>query len=67
MFEDRPSLPKYNEAWNVDTVIECLAGWPDSGQLMLKELTLKTALLMTLLSGQRGQSVHNLKAEDVKL
>lgn len=67
VFENRPSLPKYNETWDVDTVVECLAGWPDTGELTLKQLTLRTVMLLALLSGQRGQSIHSLKVEDIKL
>ena len=42
VFENRPSLPRYNETWDVDTVVEWLAGWPDTGLLTLKHLTLRT-------------------------
>ena len=67
VFENRPSLLRYNETWDVHTVVERLAGWPDTGLLTLKQLTMRTVMLLALLSGQRGQSIHSLKVQDVKL
>lgn len=60
VFEQRPSLPKYTETWDVDTVMDSLAEWPDTHLLSLKQLTLRTVVLLALLSGQRGQSIHSL-------
>ena len=67
VFEQRPSLPKYTETWDVDTVMDSLAEWPDTHLLSLKQLTLRTVVLLALLSGQRGQSIHCLQVEDNKL
>ena len=66
VFEQRPSLPKYTETWDVDTVMDSLAEWPDTYLLSLKQLTLRTVVLLALLSGQRGQSIHSLQVEDIK-
>ena len=46
---------------------EYLAEWPETDKLSLKFLTLRTVVLFTLLSGQRGQTVHKLHVDDVKL
>ena len=67
VFEQRPSLPKYTETWDVDTVMDSLAEWPDTHLQSLKQLTLRTVVLLALLSGQRGQSIYSSQVEDIKL
>ena len=44
-----------------------LAAMPDNQDMSLKELTLRTVLLLTLLTGQRGQALHSLKVSDVRM
>jgi len=65
VFESRPSLPKYQTTWNVDIVISSLAEWPSLSTMTLMELTLRTVMLLALLSGQRGQTLHLLRVSDV--
>ena len=67
VFNNRPSLPKYCDTWEVDTVIDMLGKWPDAEQLSLMKLTLRTLMLIALLSGQRGQTLHSLTVDDVKM
>ena len=67
MFQNRPPLPKYQETWDVDVVLKFLADWQDAENLSLQRLTYKTVMLLALLTGQRGQSLHNLKVDDVRL
>ena len=67
VFEKRPSLPKYQETWEVDDVLSYLDSLPDIDHLSLKDLTLKTCMLLALLTGQRGQALHSLKREDIKI
>ena len=57
-FELKPSLPKYNEIWDVRVVSDYLKTFDASSALSLKELTLKLTMLLCLTSGQRGQTVH---------
>ena len=56
----RPSLPRYVETWDVKVVLQFLANLHPPSKLPLKELTLKLLMLVSLVSGQRGQSVHLL-------
>ena len=67
VFENRPSIPKYQDTWDVDNVLQYLAGWPSVEKLSLKQLSLRLVMLLALLSGQRGQTIHTLKSEDVRL
>lgn len=67
VFENRPSLPKYQEAWDVDTVVEYLETWAEVEKLNLKHLTLRLVMLLALVSGQRGQTLHTLQVNDVKV
>ena len=66
VFEKKPALPRYVDTWDVDTVLSCLTEWPSLEDIQLKDLTLRTVMLLALLSGQRGQSLHSLLVEDVK-
>ena len=67
VFEKRPSLPRYMETWDVDVVLDSLVQWPQVETMQLRELTLRTVMLLALLSGQRGQSLHSLLVDDIKL
>ena len=66
MFEKKTSLPRYSETWDVDKVLDCLIEWPSLEDIQLKDLTLRTIMLLALLSGQSGQSIHSLLVEDIK-
>ena len=65
VFTDKPPLPKYVETWDVDTVLEVLKHWPCLDKIDLKKLTLRTVMLLAIVSGQRGQSIHKLHVEDI--
>ena len=67
VFEKRPALPKYQETWDVDVVLEFLCTWPTVQTISLKLVTLRLVMLLALLSGQRGQTLHTLKIDDVRL
>ena len=66
VFQSRPSLPHYTETWDVDAVLDCLVEWPSLEKIDLKHLSLRTVMLLSLVSGQRGQSLHTLLVDDVK-
>ena len=61
-----PFLSRYTETWDVDKVLDCLIEWPSLEDIQLKDLTVRTIMLLALLSGQRGQSIHSLLVEDIK-
>lgn len=61
-FNLRPSLPRYCVTWDVDILFSYLrATGQVSCEINLKELTLRTVCLAAILSGQRVQTLHQLK------
>ena len=67
IFELRPALPRYNSIWDVGVVFSYFRGRPSASELKLKELTLKLAFLLSLLSGQRCQTIKYLTLENMEL
>lgn len=63
IFECRPSLPRYQETWDVTVVLDYLAKLGPPEKLSLKNLTLKVVMLMALLSGQRRQTLNTLSID----
>ena len=66
IFELKPSLPKYNEIWDVRVVLDYLKTFGASSALLLKELTLKLTMLLCLTTGQRGQTIHKFDINDIQ-
>ena len=60
----RRSLPRYSSIWDVGLVFDMFKQQPLVQFLSLYDLTLRTVMLLTLVSAQRGQSLHLL---DIKL
>lgn len=58
VFELKPALPKYNEVWEVSTVLDYLKTYKSANQLNLKELSQKLTMLLYLLTAQRCQTIH---------
>ena len=56
----RPSLPRYVEIWNVQVVLNILADLHPPSKLSLWKLTLELAMLVSLVCGQRAQSIQLL-------
>ena len=67
IFECRPSLPRYQETWDVTVVLDYLAKLGPPEKLSLKNLTLKVVMLMELLSGQRRQTLHKLSIDCMQI
>ena len=67
VFESRPALPKYTHTWNVETVLKYLKTLESTSEISLKDLTLKLVMLIALLSGQRCQSIHSIKTNNIIL
>ena len=59
-FEKRTPHPKYNKIWDVSLVLNYLTTLDPIEKLTLKDLTLKLLMLLLLVTGQRGQSIHLL-------
>lgn len=60
VYESRPSVPRYVETWDVTVVLKFLAPLHPPSKLTLRELTLKLVMLVSLVSGQRAQSIQLL-------
>ena len=56
VFETRPSLPCYSETWDVNVVLDYIAGLGQPEDQDLKMLTYKAVMLLALLTGQRRQT-----------
>ena len=67
VFETRLPTPKYNSIWDVSTVLKHLTKCYPNGTLSLKDLTFKVLMLLLLVSGQRGQSIHLLDLQHMKM
>ena len=60
IFTLRPSLPRYGSTWDVSIVLKYLRSQSPPEALTLMALSQKLATLLLLLTGHRGQSIHNL-------
>ena len=61
IFTMRPALPRYGITWDVGQVLAFLRTQFPLRRLTLRELAQKLAMLLALLSGHRGQSLHMLE------
>ena len=61
IYNIKPPMPRYSKTWDVDIVLKFLANWMPLQSLSLKELTLKAVTLVALVSGNRAQSIHEMK------
>ena len=52
-----PPVPRYRTTWVVDLFLCYLSSLHEPSQVSLKSLTLKTTMLITLVSAQRGWSL----------
>lgn len=66
VFEERSAQPRYEDTWNVDIVLIYLDQLLEAKHLSLKDLTLKTCMLLALVTVQRAHALHILTVEDVK-
>ena len=63
MFHVRPPEPRYSFTWDVNVLLTFLESWFPLSALELKQLTLKTAALVALVSAQRSQTLSALSVE----
>lgn len=64
-FIKRPILPKNQTIWDTDIVLQWIRRTSPVKDLDLKDLTLKLVILMALLSGQRVQTLHMIRLENM--
>ena len=67
VFNTRPSLPRYQEIWDISIVFTFLRSLHPPEKLTLKDLTMKTTILVASLSGQRCQTIHALDVNNMVL
>ena len=66
VFRSRLSFTRYKLTWNVSDVLSYLQTKGPTENLKLPDFFLKTVMLVTLLSGQRCQTVHALTLSGMK-
>ena len=64
-YKQRPSFPRYVVTWDVGKVLNFLAKWHPPSSLSIKQLTLKTVMLIALTSSDRAQTIHALRVDRV--
>lgn len=60
VFELKPSLPKYQEIWDVNNVLLFFKQISSIQTISLKDLTINLATLLCLLTAQRCQTIHKI-------
>ena len=65
VFVNRPALPRYNITWNVSIVLSFLKTMSPNENLTLTLLTKTLVVLLLLLFGQRGQTVHMIDIRNI--
>jgi len=66
IFAQRPALPKYNNTWDTTVVLGYLEKLFPHKCISLLQLSRKLAVLLLLLTGQRGQSIHSLDLRNIE-
>ena len=66
VFETRKPKPKYDDIWDASKVLNYLSTLHPVKELSLKDLTLKVLMLLLLVTGQRGQSIHLMTLSAMK-
>ena len=59
-FNSRPPMPRYQQTWDVDKVLNHLSSLGDNKNLSLKQLSQKTLILMALASAGRVSELQKL-------
>ena len=66
IFELKPVFPKYSMIWDVNKIFDYFRSLPSPSFLDLKMLSHKLVMLLMLLSGgQRSQTIHSIKINDI--
>ena len=65
VFQLRSTATRYTQRWDVGKVLSYLQTIPNSEDVPLKDLTLKTAMLVSLVSAQIGQTIYYLNLNDM--
>lgn len=67
VFKLRPNVPKYTSTWDPAIVLSYIRHWYPLDTLDLRRMTLRTAILLALTTGQRIQTLHSIKTHNIKI
>ena len=67
VFLQNKPLPKYDCTWDVAVVLKYLETLYPHSDITLKNLTLKLVMIILLVSGQRGQTVHLMDLSSMEM
>ena len=59
----RPTVPRYVVTWDVKLVLDFLHSWYPHSTLTIKQLTLKTCMLIALSSSDRAQTLQKIRVD----
>ena len=65
-YERNPPAPRYSTFWDVSRVFNMLKTWGKNSNLSLKDLSFKVAMLLLLVTAQRGQTIIALSIKDME-
>ena len=63
-FQSRPPLPRYQGTWDVSVVLHHIGGHQLDQSLSLKELSLRTVMLLALTRPSRSADISKLNLKD---
>ena len=67
VFNSRPSLPRYNSIWNVETVLNYFRTLPSVDQIPLLLLSQKLVTLCLLVTGRRCQDIYSMHLDNMSV
>ena len=67
VFQTRKPKSKYDDIWDASKVLNYLSTLHPVKELPLEDLTLKVLMLLLLVTGQRGKSIHLMTLSAMKL
>ncbi|XP_072166763.1 uncharacterized protein [Diadema setosum] len=65
VFHLKPPRARYQTTWDVKFVLDYLPNLPELNSMSLKDLSLKTCMLIALVSAQRVQTLQLLNIDDI--
>ena len=65
VYEKNPPQPRYSEFWDINKIFNLFKSWGLNKELSLKCLTMKLAVLLLLVTSQRGQTIINLDIDNL--
>ena len=66
IFSLRPALPRYGATWDVQRVLAYLQTQSPPDALTFIALSMKLAMLLVILTGHRGQTIHSIERADIE-